>query len=285
MHVTHTIQETRQYLKNRQGKIGYVPTMGYLHDGHRSLLARARKECDTVVLSIFVNPLQFGPNEDLDRYPRDMESDLNMAADEGVDLVFCPTREVMYPQKTLTKVSVSSVTELLCGASRPGHFDGVATVVTKLLNIVQPHRAYFGQKDAQQVAVITQMVNDMNIPVEMVPCETIRESDGLAMSSRNVYLNPDERKQAVILYETLQQAKRWMDEGLSDVSELKQKMVSHIQTRPLADIDYVELLKFPQLSPIDLVGRDTVVLALAVRFGKTRLIDNLLVSREGPHHV
>lgn len=281
MHVTYTIQDTRQYLmESNAGKIGFVPTMGYLHAGHRSLLERARKECSTVVLSIFVNPLQFGPNEDLDRYPRDLDSDLKMAAEEGVDLVFYPSREVIYPQEILTKVSVSQVTSLLCGASRPGHFDGVATVVTKLFNIVQPDRAYFGMKDAQQVAVITQLVNDLNIPVEIVPCETVRETDGLAMSSRNVYLNPEERMQATVLFETLQLGKRWVAEGIRDVAELKRKMTDQIKTRPLADIDYVDVLRFPQLSRLEQVGQETLVLALAVRFGKTRLIDNLLVVRE-----
>jgi pantoate--beta-alanine ligase len=283
--VTKSIEETRQHLAKKTGIVGLVPTMGYLHDGHRSLIKQARKECDVVVLSIFVNPLQFGANEDLDRYPQDLEQDLTMASDEKVDIVFCPTRDIMYPKSILTHVSVKGITDLLCGASRPGHFGGVATVVTKLFNIVQPDRAYFGLKDAQQVAVISQMVEDLNMPVDIIPCPIVREADGLAMSSRNVYLSSDERKQAAILYQTLQQSQTWIDEGLYNTAALKKKMEDMITTRPLAEIDYVEILTYPELELITNIEKQNIIIALAIKFGNTRLIDNVLIKREAVSHV
>jgi pantoate--beta-alanine ligase len=279
--VTKSIEETRQYLAKQTGLVGFFATMGYLHHGHRNLLKKARQECDVVVLSIFINPLQFAANEDLDRYPRDLERDLAMAKEEKVDLVFCPTPDMMYPKPILTQVSVKGITDLLCGASRPGHFDGVATVVTKLFNIVQPDRAYFGLKDAQQVAVINRMVDDLNIPVEIVPCPIIREADGLAMSSRNVYLSEEERKQAVILYQTLQQAQKWINAGLNDTKALRQRVEDTVNACPLADIDYVEILKYPELTPVEDIKGHTIIVALAVKFGNTRLIDNVLLNSEG----
>lgn len=259
----------------RQGKrIGFVPTMGYLHEGHLSLVKAARETCDLVVMSIFVNPLQFGPNEDFERYPRDIERDREMANSAGVDLLFTPEVSEMYPQKVLTTISVANVSAPLCGKTRPGHFDGVATVVMKLFQIVQPDAAFFGQKDAQQVAVITQMVHDLSVPVRIVPCPIIREADGLAMSSRNVYLSAEERHQALVLSRGLQQSKAWLAEGVP-VAEIRQRLIEMITEMPLASIDYVEILRYPDLLPVDQASvTDPLIIALAVRFGKTRLIDN-----------
>lgn len=266
----------------RERTVGFVPTMGYLHEGHASLLRRARDENGLVVLSVFVNPLQFGPREDFDRYPRDEARDLAVAAACGVDVVFMPSISVMYPSPPLTRVAVGSLTDRLCGASRPGHFDGVATVVTKLFHIVQPDRAYFGMKDAQQVAVITQMVKDLDFPVEVVPCPTVREPDGLALSSRNVYLNPEERRQATILYRTLQRAPAWIAEG-ADAAKLRERLLDSLAESPLAVVDYAEAVTWPDLAPPP-EGRPLrelgvpILVALAVKFGQTRLIDNVLIN-------
>ncbi|WP_432776990.1 pantoate--beta-alanine ligase [Brevibacillus gelatini] len=276
-----TIEELRVHIKaaRQQGKkIGFVPTMGFLHEGHLSLVKAAREKCDLVVMSIFVNPLQFGPNEDFERYPRDIERDSKMAAEAGVDLLFTPSVEEMYPKPILTTVSVANVTTPLCGASRPGHFDGVSTVVLKLFSIVQPDCAFFGQKDAQQVAVVTQMVQDLSIPVEVIPCPIVREADGLALSSRNVYLSAEERAQALVLSQSLQQASAWLKEGLP-LAEIKQRIKQMIAEKPLAEIDYVEILRYPELQPVENeVSGQTIIVALAVRFGKTRLIDNLIAE-------
>jgi len=276
-----TIAEMRVHIKEarRQGKrVGIVPTMGFLHEGHLSLVKAAREKCDLIVMSIFVNPLQFGPNEDFERYPRNIERDREMAASAGVDLLFTPEVSEMYPQPILTNISVANVTAPLCGASRPGHFDGVATVVTKLFQIVQPDYAFFGQKDAQQVAVITQMVSDLSMPVEIVPCPIIREADGLAMSSRNVYLSQEERKQALVLSQSLKLAEAWLDEGV-DLAEIKARLIQSITEMPLASIDYVEVLRFPNLEPVEQeVAGQAIIIALAVKFGKTRLIDNVITE-------
>jgi pantoate--beta-alanine ligase len=276
-----TIAELRRRVgeARRQGKrIGFVPTMGYLHDGHLSLVKKARETCDFVVMSIFVNPLQFGPNEDFERYPRDIERDRELARSAGVDLLFTPSVEEMYPRQVLTTVSVAQVSEPLCGQSRPGHFDGVATVVLKLFHIVQPDAAFFGQKDAQQLAVISQMVEDLSVPVEIVPCPIVREPDGLAMSSRNVYLNPEERRQATVLYRSLKQAEAWLKEGVP-LDEIKERMAAMITAEPLAEIDYVEVLTYPRLTPVDTASPgQRLIFALAVRFGRTRLIDNMMVT-------
>ncbi|GIP37434.1 pantothenate synthetase [Paenibacillus sp. J31TS4] len=290
MKAVRTIQELRHELAERRTRrsenglagVGFVPTMGYLHAGHASLLKKAREECGTVVLSIFVNPLQFGPNEDFDRYPRDEEKDLRLAEECGVDFVFLPSAQEMYPRPIRTTVAVSGLTERLCGASRPGHFDGVATVVSKLLNVVQPDRAYFGMKDAQQVAVVQQMTSDLNMPTEIVPCPTLRDADGLALSSRNVYLSDEERRQALSLPGTLRQAETWLAEN-ADPSALRDRIMEGIQRSPLADIDYVEVLTYPSLlTPEEamrqeLPGDDRLLVACAVRYGKTRLIDNVLL--------
>ena len=288
MIVVKTIEELKAALKQARpdytSKVGFVPTMGYLHEGHASLMRRAAEENDIAVLSIFVNPIQFGPNEDLDRYPRDEARDLALAEQCGMDIVFLPTVEVMYPQPTKTKIIVSELTGSLCGASRPGHFDGVTTVVSKLFHLIKPDRAYFGMKDAQQVAVIMQMVQDLNMDVDIVPCPLIREQDGLALSSRNVYLSEEERLQALKLSESLRLTEQWMkEEPALTVGMLKSRIQTHIETAPLADPDYVEIVSFPSL---EAVSEETPVaartgkwlIALAVRYGKTRLIDNLLLT-------
>ncbi|MDU0330170.1 pantoate--beta-alanine ligase [Paenibacillus sp. 3LSP] len=273
--------------EGKQIKVALVPTMGYLHEGHASLLRKARAENDLVVLSIFVNPIQFGPNEDFERYPRDPEKDLALAEREGVDFVFLPTVEEMYPEPTRTHIKVDGLTDVLCGASRPGHFDGVTTVVGKLFHIVQPDRAYFGQKDAQQVAVITRMVEDLNFDIEVIPCPIVREADGLALSSRNVYLSPEERQAALVLSRSLEGA-RAKAEGQTPVTagELREEIREKISAEPLANIDYVEVSDFPELSPlaederVDAAGRQKgVLIAVAVKFGTTRLIDNVILTK------
>jgi pantoate--beta-alanine ligase len=283
MKVIHSIQELRQALQPlRTGTIGLVPTMGYLHRGHQSLMERARQECDTVVASVFVNPLQFGPHEDYDRYPRDLERDAAVAEAVGVDYLFAPGVKEMYPSEPLTTVTLRRITEPLCGASRPGHFDGVATVVTKLFHLVQPDKAYFGLKDAQQVAVIQRMTEDLNFPVEIVPCPTVREPDGLAMSSRNVYLSPEERKQATVLYRALRLTKEQIETGsLTRAADVTAFLEETIRSQPLADIDYVQVLTYPQLEPVDHLANKRIIMAVAVRFGSTRLIDNLILPEEG----
>jgi len=284
--VVRTIKELRRKLsearkRDADATVGFVPTMGYLHEGHLSLFRKAKEQDDIVVISIFVNPLQFGANEDFDIYPRDPERDLRMAREAGVNIVFIPDVEEMYPAPFLTKVSVSDITSRLCGASRPGHFDGVATVVLKLFHIVAPDRAYFGMKDAQQVAVIQQMVKDLNVPVEIVPCPTLREPDGLAMSSRNVYLSPEERAQAVVLNEALTEAEEALKQKKVTPREVKDLVLKKILTAPLADVDYAEVLNYPELTPISDNPQQSsrqIIIALAVRFGKTRLIDNRIIS-------
>ncbi|MGZ9584075.1 pantoate--beta-alanine ligase [Paenibacillus marinisediminis] len=293
MKVATTIEQLKAALtaarrEHTSSTVGFVPTMGYLHQGHASLLKRAVAENDVAVLSIFLNPIQFGPNEDLDRYPRDEQRDLALAEECGVDIVFLPTVEVMYPQPTKTKVVVSELTGSLCGASRPGHFDGVTTVVSKLFHMVKPDRAYFGMKDAQQVAVITQMVQDLNMDLEIVPCPIVREADGLALSSRNVYLSEQERAQALKLSESLSMVENWIasDSELT-VGMLRDRIMAWIRTAPLANIEYTEIISFPSLEPVSM---DTLVqerteqwlIALAVRYGNTRLIDNkLLLDTKG----
>jgi pantoate--beta-alanine ligase len=285
--VVRTISALREQLAARrrstpQLEVGLVPTMGYLHEGHGSLIRRSAAENGLTVLSIFVNPLQFGPAEDLDRYPRDEERDLHLAQKEGADIVYMPSVEEMYPRKPLTRVLVSGVTESLCGASRPGHFDGVGTVVGKLFNLVKPQRAYFGLKDAQQVAVVQQMVEDLNFDVEIVPCPTVREEDGLALSSRNIYLTPEQRQEALVLSRTLRAAAEWYKEPGMTAGELEARVKAAIGKSPLAAIDYAELRSYPSLEAMP-SGRlltdcsQPMLLALAVKFGTTRLIDNAIL--------
>jgi pantoate--beta-alanine ligase len=272
---------TRNPSTNDHNLVGLVPTLGFLHAGHASLLQRARQECTIVVLSIFVNPLQFGPNEDFERYPRDTERDLALARQAEVDFVFMPETAEMYPEPIKTKIQVSGLTELLDGASRPGHFDGVATVVAKLLHIVEPNRVYFGMKDAQQVAVIQRMIKDLHMRAIVVPCPTVREADGLAMSSRNVYLSGEERKQAVVLSQALQKVNGWLKDS-GEIDSLEQQLKEFIQSAPLAQIDYVKALSYPSLTELGHISEvkagDRLFIALAVKFGRTRLIDNILLE-------
>ncbi|WP_223066656.1 pantoate--beta-alanine ligase [Paenibacillus caui] len=279
----------RRFAAARMGRelsVGLVPTMGYLHEGHASLLRKARAN-DVVVLSIFVNPIQFGPNEDFERYPRDAQRDLALAEQEGVDIVFMPEVKHMYPQRAKTKVQVSDLTSGLCGASRPGHFDGVTTVVSKLFHIVVPDFAYFGMKDAQQVAVLSQMVRDLNMNVTLVPCPIVREQDGLALSSRNVYLSDEQREQALVLSASLKEARQRIDEGgITTAADLKAFLTDRILSKPLAEIDYVDVLTFPGLEALPENAKiqeieGDIIAALAVKFGSTRLIDNMLLQKKG----
>lgn len=279
MKILHTIQETRQQVKEwkEQGlTVALVPTMGYLHEGHRSLIDRARKENDKVVVSIFVNPMQFGPNEDLDNYPRDLERDAKICEDGGVDIIFHPEVAEMYPEPFCGYVDMHTLPEKLCGASRPIHFKGVQTVVTKLFHIIPAHRAYFGQKDAQQLAIIRRMVADLNFDIEIIGCPIIREEDGLAKSSRNTYLSTEERKQAVILNQSLNLAMEAIDAGEKDAVVIKSIIEKNLQTCPLAKIDYVEIVSFDNIQPIDTI-EGAVLIAIAVYIGTTRLIDNRII--------
>jgi pantoate--beta-alanine ligase len=262
----------------REGKtIGFVPTMGYLHEGHLSLVREAKKQNDIVVMSIFVNPLQFGPGEDFETYPRDPKRDEKMAESAGVDLLFMPSVQEMYGGEMSTKITVIKRTDSLCGKNRPGHFDGVATVVTKLFHIVMPDRAYFGLKDAQQFAVISGLVADYDFPVQLVPVATVREQSGLAVSSRNVYLTDREKAQAPSLYKSLLAAKRSIEDGIKDISEIKKTVTDYLKAHTGAAIDYVDILSYPELEPLhSLQGR--VIIAAAVKFSKARLIDNIILE-------
>ncbi len=277
MDVVTTLEELWQARAALPEPLGFVPTMGYLHDGHLSLVRCAKRDNRSVAVSIFVNPTQFGPNEDLESYPRDLERDLALLEAEGVDLVWTPTAEVMYPPGFQTWVVVEKITQVLEGARRPGHFRGVTTVVAKLFNGVQPQRAYFGQKDAQQARVIQQMVRDLNYPIEVVVCPIRREPDGLAMSSRNTYLNPQERKAATVLYRALSAAKAAFEQGERDADRLRQIMEDIIRAEPLARLQYVSCADPETLE--ELHGEvEQALLSMAVFVGKTRLIDNMLLG-------
>lgn len=264
-------------LRSEGKTIGFVPTMGYFHEGHLSLMRKARQECDVVVVSIYVNPLQFGPREDFNRYPRDIERDLKMAESVGVDIVFAPRDEEMYPEGYQTFVEVTELTRGLEGLHRPGHFRGVTTVVAKLFNIVLPHKAYFGEKDFQQLRVVQRMVRDLNFPVEIVPCPTVREEDGLAMSSRNTYLSPDERKAATILYRSLKAADDLFKNGERNAARLKAKVWEVLATESLVRPQYVEIVDAETLEPVSTVDRPSVIL-LAAFVGQARLIDEWVLS-------
>ena len=259
------------------GTVGLVPTMGYLHEGHLSLIRRARGECEHVVVSIFVNPTQFGPQEDLSKYPRDLERDLKLIAPLGVDLVWTPTPEIMYPPGYQTWVEVEAMTRPLEGAQRPGHFRGVTTVVAKLFNGVQPHKAYFGQKDAQQAAVLRQMTRDLNYPIEIVVCPIVREPDGLALSSRNVYLDPHQRRAATVLYRSLSAAKEAYSNGERNAGKLRQIMKEVLAAEPLAQMQYVSCADYDTLEELDTIT-GKALLSMAVFLGKTRLIDNFVLE-------
>ncbi len=276
MKTVATIAELRRIRAKLSGEVGFVPTMGYLHQGHLALVRQARAENPSVVVSIFVNPTQFGPKEDFARYPRDPQRDLGMLEKAKVDLVFMPAADEMYPPGFNSWVEVGGVAERLEGASRPGHFRGVATVVAKLFNIVQPDRAYFGQKDAQQLIVIKKMAADLDMDLEIVAVPTVREADGLAMSSRNTFLNPQERKQAAVLYQALTLAQKLYSQGEKDAKAILKQMTTIIQKQPLAKIDYVSIANAETLDELDRVKPPALV-SLAVRFGKTRLIDNTVL--------
>ncbi len=278
MTITSTLEELRLARSLLEDPVGLVPTMGYLHEGHLSLARKARDECKSVAVSIFVNPTQFGPTEDLSKYPRDLERDLQMLESVGVDLVWTPTPEMMYPPGYQTWVEVENITRPLEGVQRPGHFRGVTTVVAKLFNAVQPARAYFGQKDAQQAAVIRQMTRDLDFPIEIVVCPIIREPDGLAMSSRNVYLDPAQRKAATVLYRAITAAKAAYDKGEQDASKLRHIVQETIAAEPLAQLQYVSCADYDTLQEMNWVGGRKALLSMAVFFGKTRLIDNLVLG-------
>jgi pantoate--beta-alanine ligase len=275
-----TVRDIRAVLdeaRARGASVGMVPTMGALHEGHLSLIRAARAENDVVLVSIFVNPTQFGPAEDLERYPRDLEGDRAMSGEAGADLVFSPAVREMYAEDFSTWVDVEGLTEGLCGRSRPGHFRGVCTVVSKLLNICQPDRAYFGEKDAQQLAVITRMARDLDLRTQIVPCPTVREADGLAMSSRNTRLSAAQRAQAPVLYKALRAARDLVGEGERDTARLEAAVRGILAEAPLGNVDYTEIVGADDLAPVaTLAGR--VLIALAVRFGDVRLIDNVRMT-------
>ena len=276
MNISNSITDVREYVskwKLEALKIGFVPTMGYLHEGHKSLIDRAVKENDRVVVSIFVNPTQFGPKEDLANYPRDLERDASLCSDSGVDLIFAPEVDEMYFDDFCSFVDMEGLTKGLCGKSRPIHFRGVCTIVCKLFNIVSPDNAYFGEKDAQQLAVIKRMVRDLNFNVNIIGCPIVRENDGLAKSSRNTYLNDEERKAATILNKALKLGKEALDNGLRECSELVDIINKEIQLEPLAKVDYVEVVDSSSMENLDII-ENNVLVAIAVYIGKTRLIDN-----------
>ncbi len=283
MKIVGTITEVRAQVKawKQEGlTIGFVPTMGYLHEGHKSLIDRARAENNRVVVSIFVNPTQFGPNEDLASYPRDLQRDAAICEDAGTDLIFHPTPEEMYPHGFCSYVDMDVLTQELCGLSRPVHFRGVCTVVSKLFHIVQPDRAYFGEKDAQQLAVIRRMVQDLNMDLEIVGCPIIREEDGLAKSSRNTYLSAEERRAALVLSRSIALGKQLAEQGETDAAVIIQAMTDLIAAEPLARIDYVKIVDLLTMQQIPTLDRPFLT-AIAVFIGKTRLIDNFMMDMGG----
>ncbi|MCY8148789.1 pantoate--beta-alanine ligase [Bacillus paralicheniformis] len=275
----HTAKDIQNVTKNyrKEGKtIGFVPTMGFLHEGHMSLVEKARKDNDIVVMSIFVNPMQFGPGEDYEAYPRDIERDRQLAADGGVDILFTPEPEEMYGQESTVTASVKKRTDVLCGRSREGHFDGVATVLTKLFNLTFPTRVYFGMKDAQQVAVVDGLINDFFMDIELIPVETKREEDGLAKSSRNVNLRAEERQEAPALYQALQRGAELIRDGERDAEAVKREVRSILE-KTSGVIDYADIYSYPDLEIREpLTGK--VIIAVAVQFSKARLIDNIIVD-------
>ncbi|SFL77318.1 pantoate--beta-alanine ligase [Pelosinus propionicus] len=280
MRIIETIEEMKIFIKQAKAKglsVGLVPTMGSLHEGHLTLMRQAKKQSDIVVVSIFVNPTQFGPNEDYAKYPRDLSGDSVQAGTAGVDVIFHPQAQEMYPKGYSSFIEIDGITQKLCGLSRPGHFRGVATVVTKLFNIIQPDIAFFGQKDAQQVLVLKRMVSDLNINVVIEIVPIVREKDGLAMSSRNAFLSAEERSAALVLFRSLQLAKQLVARGDVKVEDIRQQVVANIQLEEMAQIDYVEIYSYPLLETMDkMIGK--ALLALAVRIGKTRLIDNIILE-------
>ena len=280
MDIKYTVKDIREQVNKwkKEGlTIGFVPTMGYLHEGHRSLIEAARANNNKVVVSIFVNPMQFAPTEDLESYPRDLEKDAKLCEEVGVDLLFHPEPSEMYTDGFCSYVDMNGLTTELCGRTRPTHFRGVQTVVLKLFNIVKPDRAYFGQKDAQQLAVIKRMVADLNVDVEVIGCPIIREADGLAKSSRNTYLSSEERKAALILSKSLKLGYELIKNGETDSKAVIKAISDSISTEPLAKIDYVDVVDFGTITPVDKIGK-SVLVAIAVYIGKTRLIDNFIIE-------
>ncbi|MGM9551809.1 MAG: pantoate--beta-alanine ligase [Clostridia bacterium] len=278
MKVFKTVKEVREYVNaaKKAGKtVGLVPTMGYLHEGHASLVKKSVEECDVTVVSIFVNPTQFAPNEDFEAYPRDLERDVMLLTECGADAVFNPEAEEMYYPDATTKVVPDVLSKNLCGKTRPIHFGGVCTVVSKLFNIVTPDRAYFGQKDAQQLAIIKRMVRDLNFGIEIVGCPIVREADGLAKSSRNTYLNADERKAALCLSQAVKIGQDMVNKGEKNTKAILDKMIAHIEKEPLAKIDYVQAVDMSMQDVEEITGE--TLFAMAVYIGKTRLIDNFMV--------
>jgi pantoate--beta-alanine ligase len=273
------IASTVRKLRREQKTIGFVPTMGALHEGHLSLVRAARQRCDVVVVSVFVNPTQFGEADDFEKYPRDLTADAALLTDLGVDLIFAPEEHDIYPEGFSTYVYVDGITDALEGASRPGHFRGVATVVTILLNAIRPDLAFFGQKDAQQVAVIQRLVRDLGFETEVIVMPIVREESGLAMSSRNERLSPEEREKAAIIYHALQSAKRAFRDGTRNPAKLTEIVENTISAEPLAKIDYVAAVDPETLATVEKIDRDPVLLAAAVRFGKVRLIDNVIINK------
>ena len=283
MDIATTVKEVREQVKawRKEGKtVGFVPTIGYLHEGHESLIKRAVAENDAVVVSIFVNPMQFGPTEDLASYPRDLEADSKLVEAAGAKLIFHPEPEEMYEEGFCSYVDMNGLTNALCGLSRPVHFRGVCTVVNKLFNIVKPDRAYFGEKDAQQLAVVKRMVKDLNMDIEIVGCPIIREADGLAKSSRNTYLSPESRKQAVVLSKSIFMARKMIEDGERDAEKVKKAMRELIESEPLTDIDYVEIVDVNTMKSLDVIKGD-ILCAIAVNVGgEARLIDNTMMTVE-----
>ena len=278
MNIATTVEQAKQTVRQWKAEgltVGLVPTMGYLHEGHESLIKRAVAECDRVMVSVFLNPIQFAPNEDLATYPRDFAADTVLIENAGADLVFHPEPSELYAPDACTFVNVEGITSELCGKTRPTHFRGVCTVVSKLMNISQADRAYFGQKDAQQLAVVRRMVRDLNMNVEVVGCPIVREEDGLAKSSRNTYLSPAEREAALVLSRAVREGKRLMEEGERDAKTILSAMRAIIEAEPLAHIDYVEMVSWDGIKPVD-VADSSVLVAMAVYIGKTRLIDNFI---------
>ena len=278
MNIATTVEQAKQTVRRWKAEgltVGLVPTMGYLHEGHESLIKRAVAECDRVMVSVFLNPIQFAPNEDLATYPRDFAADTVLIENAGADLVFHPEPSELYAPDACTFVNVEGITSELCGKTRPTHFRGVCTVVSKLMNISQADRAYFGQKDAQQLAVVRRMVRDLNMNVEVVGCPIVREEDGLAKSSRNTYLSPAERKAALVLSRAVREGQRLMEEGERDAKTILGTMRAIIEAEPLARIDYVEMVSWDGIKPVD-VADSSVLVAMAVYIGKTRLIDNFI---------
>ena len=278
MNIATTVEQAKQTVRQWKAEgltVGLVPTMGYLHEGHESLIKRAVAECDRVMVSVFLNPIQFAPNEDLATYPRDFDADTVLIENAGADLVFHPEPSELYAPDACTFVNVEGITSELCGKTRPTHFRGVCTVVSKLMNISQADRAYFGQKDAQQLAVVRRMVRDLNMNVEVVGCPIVREEDGLAKSSRNTYLSPAEREAALVLSRAVREGQRLMKEGERDAKTILSAMRAIIEAEPLARIDYVEMVSWDGIKPVD-VADSSVLVAMAVYIGKTRLIDNFI---------